>query len=236
MNSVVDYMQLPLPKWPQMVVSGVSVTVEQAKEIILRTDDFLTSISKYAGGNHDTFNNSYREAAGLIGEDWELEHYVRDEIGYIETSFVFNNWASSSYIAGPHGWCNPTGRIHFNHNVGKWPEVSDIYADWVMIARAFPFLELSATLTNGEWSEENTSAVCTIYVKNGTVEVKEPSDVSLSIGCDENVSFEKLVEILGSRNIFDDRTEIGLPLDWYDDYAVRIKAIVAKYHELEAVV
>jgi hypothetical protein len=31
-----------LPKWPQMRVEGVPVTLEQAKEIIRRTDTFFT--------------------------------------------------------------------------------------------------------------------------------------------------------------------------------------------------
>ena len=46
-----------LPKWSQMIVTGKNVTVEQAKDIIFRTDYFLTDPSKYSAGNDDQFNN-----------------------------------------------------------------------------------------------------------------------------------------------------------------------------------
>ena len=222
MNSVVDYMQVALPKWPQMIVTGAPVTVEQAKEIILRTDDFLTSTSEYAGGNNREFNNNYRSTAGLTNNDWGLESYVREEFKYINTSYVSNSWASSSFVYGPHGWCSPTGQIHFSDNVGKWPNVSDIYDDWVSIAEAFPFLDLTATLFSGESCEDDTYAMCTIYVKNGKVWVAEPTVVPPT-------DSEKQ-----ARNIFDNRTEIGLPSDWYDEYAARIRVVAARYYEINA--
>ncbi len=36
-----------LPKWPQMLVTGDSLTIEQAKEIIRRTDRFFEWKQKY---------------------------------------------------------------------------------------------------------------------------------------------------------------------------------------------
>lgn len=48
-----------LPKWPQMIVTGKPVTIDQAKEIIFRTDSFLTSSDEFAGGNNREFNEWY---------------------------------------------------------------------------------------------------------------------------------------------------------------------------------
>ena len=47
-----------LPKWPQMIVTGKRVTVDQAKEIIFRTDSFLSDASDYSGGNARNFNRN----------------------------------------------------------------------------------------------------------------------------------------------------------------------------------
>lgn len=60
-----ELLNLGLPKWPQMIVTGQSVTVDQAKNIILRTDSFLTDPYKWSGGNNHKFNTKYREMAGL---------------------------------------------------------------------------------------------------------------------------------------------------------------------------
>ena len=60
-----DLLNLGLPKWPQMMVTGKHVTLEQAKEIIFRTDPFLVDTSKYSGGNAHEFNAWYRKEAGL---------------------------------------------------------------------------------------------------------------------------------------------------------------------------
>jgi hypothetical protein len=48
-----------LPKWPQMIVTGKPVTVENAKDIIFRTDSFLTSSDEFSGGNNKEFNDWY---------------------------------------------------------------------------------------------------------------------------------------------------------------------------------
>ena len=49
-----------LPKWPQMLVTGASVTKEQALEIIRRTDSFFS----YPHGNDHAF---VEEAVRLVG-------------------------------------------------------------------------------------------------------------------------------------------------------------------------
>lgn len=44
-------------KWPQMLTTGEKLTVDQAKEIIRRTDDFFSSLSEFSSGN----DHNYRE-------------------------------------------------------------------------------------------------------------------------------------------------------------------------------
>lgn len=211
---------LKLPKWPQMVVTGEQVTIEQAKEIIFRTDDFLSSSCKYAGGNCTEFNTGYREKAGLGTDDWDLSEYVREKIKYVETQYVSNTWGSSSYVYGPHGWCSPTGVIFFEDNIGKWPTVQEVYDDWVSIATAFPFLNLSVTLISGEHCEDDTHPVVTINVKDGGVQSVAPVSFTLpDRPTRRDLSF-----------IMDSRHEIGLPQNWYDEYAARVKVYADEYH------
>lgn len=50
--------QKSLPKWPQMLVTGKSVPVELAEEIILRTDSFF---GPWGGGNNQNFDQKVRK-------------------------------------------------------------------------------------------------------------------------------------------------------------------------------
>ena len=51
-----QYFNLHLPKWPGMKLTGNSVSIEQAKDIISRTDKFIIDMSKDAGGNNREWN------------------------------------------------------------------------------------------------------------------------------------------------------------------------------------
>lgn len=60
-----DEKDLPgLPKWPGVYVTGKSVTPEQAKEIIMRTDRSVFSISSYGLGNNHRFADMVRRESG----------------------------------------------------------------------------------------------------------------------------------------------------------------------------
>ncbi len=58
---MIEPLNIALPKWPQMIVTGKPVTIHQAKDIILRTDSFLTDSYEHAGGNNQEFNDWYRK-------------------------------------------------------------------------------------------------------------------------------------------------------------------------------
>jgi hypothetical protein len=206
-----------LPKWPQMLVSGTPIKPEQALEIIRRTDEFF----RHPSGNDQYFVDTWRKKFGMPAElpysraskmpdkewwalidkqrkemaAWQKEWGVMDDPQY-----VTNTWLSSCYIGGPYGWCWPDGTILFRENVGKWPSVEDVLADWSDIAKTFPFLELGVDLRSAENCEENESVVG-FLVKGGAVEVVDsqkmnplngfpalPSDSSLEAQLDARIA------------------------------------------------
>jgi|688.fasta_scaffold00172_182 hypothetical protein len=212
------YMDKSLPKWPQLLVVGKSITQEQAKDIIFRTDSFFTDTYCYAGGNDQSFNKWYRETANISTDDWNLSDYLREKIKFLSLRYLSNNYGSCSFIFGPNGWCNPSGNIYYSHNIGKWPEVSEVYDDWVQIAEAFPFLQIEATLFDGEECESYTSPICTFIIENGTVTLGAPQT---------NITDEKFTRDKPKVNAIGG--EKGLPRSWYVDYANIIKSLVDDY-------
>lgn len=196
---VVNLLNRGLPKWPQMVVTGVPVTVEQAKEIIRRTDLFF---QHGYGGNDHKYNLVVKLLLGMpvykrkhsldsmvatdLGidlpeaEDWkqvyQAENLWRARWGVVDTSYVNNCWLSSAFIFGPHGWCHPDGQIGYLDNVGKWPSVEEVFNDWQVLAQAFPYLDVGVTLMSGEGCEDNIEPVVSMIVKGGEVTLVEPGD------------------------------------------------------------
>ena len=225
MTQTLELLSRALPKWPQMIVTGEPVTVEQAKDIIFRTDRFLTDASEYSGGNARDFNDDYRERAGLneIRETfpktwWDM---VPHAAGYIDTQYVRNDWGSCAFVFGPHGWCHPDGTIRFNDNVGKWPSVEDVLNDWTLLAEAFPFLNLHVTLMSGESMDEDTKPVVNIRVQSGTASVCEP-DLSVHSADITPLAVRSLLSL----NMAPEDRELGLLDSWYDEYAEKVRAVV----------
>jgi hypothetical protein len=217
-----QFFNISLPKWPQMLVRGKAVTIEQAKEIILCTDSDLTSVYNWSY-NSSVFFTRYRSLAGTDTElPYECEEYIRERLGCVETAYVESNFANSSFIYGAHGWCHPNGSIKYTDNVGKWPSVAEIYHDWVAIAKRFPFLHLDATLYSGESCEDDKHPIVTISVRNEVVTVGKPI-----IHIDEELyalSDIKLEAVGGGMG-----ADLGLPAEWYYEYAAKIAPIVAEF-------
>lgn len=172
--------KIGLPKWPQCVIFGNPVTKEQALEIIRRTDNFFNG---YFGNNHEFDNSaaqicrlpqmrSYEKKDRVL--DWESYSKASDEFKEkwknIETNYIFNDWISCCWVGGPHGWCHPDGVIAFQNNIGKWPDVEDVYEDLEILAKEFPFLNLTCTLMNDE-EFDATESLVSFEVKNGEVNV-----------------------------------------------------------------
>ena len=242
-----------LPKWPAAFVTGTSVTPEQAKDIIFRTDYSINTPGSYSlGGNDRNFKRICEQLFGwqelLAAEDtwhsltadqrsafvekhgegpWELSHRWSEEMGMISTEYVNNSWLSSAYIGGPHGWISPKGEIFSDGHYGKWPSVSEIVADWQKLLDAFPYIEVVCTLYSGEQCEDHSVPVCTIKIGKGVVEVHEP-DLKLhsklpSMGRDD--SFNHLIYSLSRGNY---SHEQGWPHEWISEFAEKSRTAMKK--------
>ncbi len=224
-----------------MLVTGKPVSIEQAKEIIFRTDSFLTSASEYSGGNAREFNKQYRKDAGLtklqvtrkypeggdyIDSDWRKEQVLQHELGYISTQYVHNTWASSAFIGGPHGWCSPKGVIFYDDNVGKWPSADELVEDWSTLAKEFPFLDLHVTLMSDESGESDSDdkvPVFNIRVVSGVATMLPPDASVHVVRTDGSTKIDQFMARLSNRS---HSTELGLPLLWYSEYAERVSQTV----------
>lgn len=182
-----------LPKWPQMLTYGRSVTPEQALEIIRRTDTFFTH---GYGSNAHRFDEDARRIVGLPPErwgvpepdetepqriarlrrEWAIEEQWRVWWDCVDTGYVHNSFVSSAFIGGPHGWCHPDGLVYFADNVGKWPSVEAITEDWKTLLDAFPFIDLGVVLMDNESSDEEAQPLIGIRVGSGAVTLMHPDD------------------------------------------------------------
>ena len=78
----VKLLRRELPKWPRHLVTGKPLTVEQAKEVIRRTDTFFGG---WGGNNHD------------------YNRWVRDAVGMPAHMFEFRREGTASRTRGPRG-------------------------------------------------------------------------------------------------------------------------------------
>jgi hypothetical protein len=227
----VDGFSVPgLPKWPQMIVRGTPVTVEQAKEIIRRTDRSFTGtlsgndhatnrvIAKKIGMPAGTFYDPRDRAPNY---DWDAVEAFRTAWGAIYTEYVTNDWIACCFIGGPHGWCHPDGTIFYSDNVGKYPGVEDVARDWAAILMEFPILDLTATLMSGESCEEDAEPVCTITVRDGRVVVGPPQN-DFQRPADRDV--EEYVRRLSADPV---GRECAIPMAWIDEWAAQYRAKLA---------
>lgn len=193
-----DFFNIGLPKWPALAVVGKPITRDQAMEILIRTDDLWFSsndhqfdrlLSQYvfdveiAEAGFDTKSRAIKEKLGLTeGPDtwskvYEYENQKRAELGHISLNYMQNSRIVSSWIGGPHGWCDWDGNIGSrNYNIGKWPTVQEVYLDWKKIAAAFPFLDLKCQLMGHEAGPDDgeDKPLVEFTVKNGKVKMSVP--------------------------------------------------------------
>jgi hypothetical protein len=238
-----------LPKWPMAYVTGESVTPEQAKEINFRTDTNFHSISEYGFGNDRDLRKrctklfgwepiiAAQEAmfkrdkdapyTGLSG--WEMSSRWVKEMGIITTEYVCNSFLATSYIGGPHGWCQLDGTIRSEGtNYGKWPSVEEVVNEWGRLQEAFPFLNLVCTLYSGEQCEDDSVPVVSIIVQNGAILVVEP-DMSLHNHEQPNRgSMDDMLTHVMALSHGDYSAEQGWPEAWIVEFGERSRAAVAK--------
>lgn len=223
-----------LPKWPQMFVWGTAVTTEQAKDIILRTDGFLSCVMPYCGGNNKRWNSWARDILGLaqhaaVDTDWtfqsQLENALREELGYVDTEYVRNSWASCAFIYGPHGWVHPNGKIWYADNIGKDPCAREVFEEWQALAKAFPYLDLTVTLMSGEGCEDDSEPVVSFRAKEGAVSVMDAALLPPNDAVPEPRDMNSAMLAIARG---DSRRELGLPDEQIVEYGIRTNEILAR--------
>lgn len=216
-------LNISLPKWPHMIVAGKAVTKEQAAEIIIRTTSlWFSSNSKNVERElykiiDKTFGFEYDPKPNETIFDQEfnrnsqrrdfLKHFNQLNLDYLQNHRVLSCWDG-----GSHGYLNWDGTVGCsNYNIGKWPDVTEVYNEWETIAKAFPYLNLQCQLMSGESCEEDSTPVVEYIVKEGKVEVKIPTEKLLS-----NVPYVDATDIM-IKNMYSLTREVGCTYAQFED-------------------
>lgn len=216
-----------------MRVTGKPVTEDQAKEIIRRTDSAFQHLD-IAGNNHEHRTRLTRLYNYPVLNDDSYPKYFEERVkwfeawGFIQTEYVHNDWIASAFIMGPHGWCHPNGQIGFVDNVGKWPTIEHIQREWGIIAKAFSFLDVGATLYSGESCAEGIEAVVSLRIRSGKVTLKDPHTTDVHKGhppatrSDGGYTDAEFVALRFGpyRNL---RLECGVPDAWLEEWGERLE-------------
>jgi len=194
--------KIGLPKWPGCDVDGISVSLEQAAEILVRTNspyfstndrEFGKQVEKifYTAIPHPDWGRDWwvtdytvtdnKERIEALNKAWERQRIYRNEMRVLDLEYLCNHRVCSSYIGGPHGWCNWNGVIYQrNINIGKWPSAIEVFKEWKTIAQAFPYLELTCRLLDHEAGYHKESGyeapqIAVVFeVKGGEVQARLP--------------------------------------------------------------
>jgi hypothetical protein len=235
--SVEELSALRLPKWPQMRVWGEDVTVEQAKEIIFRTDSFFRTSSQDMGNDcRPNWADWARVQIGLASPDisrlthaerYDMDHEVSQALGAITTYYVRNSWADSSYVYGAYGWCSPEGKIFYCDNVGKWPSANEILEEWEQLAAAFPFVKAAVVVMSAEHCEAS-EPVFAIKIEGGAANAVTADEVVMP-DLDFSRDAEDLSAVLGLMFWAFKKAGNAVPDDWLPEIAEKIKPVVEKH-------
>lgn len=196
-----------LPKWCRLVVVGDAVSEDQAAEIILRTSDlyFVTNDKEWQRQLHAVLNINHEKSSNCYyyPSSDDLAN-ANKSLGVLDIEYLQNMQIASCYIDGAKGWCAWDGHIGCDgYNIGKWPSVSKIFAEWELIAAAFPFLKLRCQIWNCEYGadtddvNESPKPVAEFIVENGTVSLVNPTK-KLKHPCPTS-SFPKVLTHHGER-------------------------------------
>lgn len=209
--------KIGLPKWPGLLVVGESVTKEQAQEILIRTSslghfcsndrEFESQINDILFGVYASFFDLDRYLDGRFEKDFNARYrWIEKQLEpykVLDLHYLKNHQILSSYIGGPHGWCNWDGNIGTSsYNIGKWPDVEEVFNEWKIIAEAFPYLNLKSQLWSGETCEPNTQPLVQFDIFNGGVTLSTPARLGY------------LTDTV-MRDIFNNNTERGCTIEQF---------------------
>lgn len=164
-----------LTKWPGFIVNGNPVTLEQANEIILRTNSWLlcTNNQFYINQVAEALDFSSNKQPRYPSEeliDYEKKRKFKESIQVLNLDYLATERIASCQIGGPNGWCNYDGAIFSNNsNIGKYPTTEEVFQEWQTIATAFPYLNLTCQLLSHEISQDEAQPVIEFKVCKGKV-------------------------------------------------------------------
>jgi hypothetical protein len=219
--------EINLPKWPGCDVDGSPVTREQAMEILARTfggyfstndREFEEQVKEiyYTAGSFEGIpergewwdddsrakdGESEEERRDRLHKSWNFQSAYQGKMGLLPLEYLSNQRVCSSYIGGPYGWCDWSGRIHQrDKNIGKWPSANEVYNEWATIAKAFPYLTLECRLLTHEAGYHRDKGlerpeIAVVYeVSNGVVKARMPVEADYAKGnlteSDGDISFD----------------------------------------------
>lgn len=143
-------------KWPYLLVTGKDVTPEQAAEVIVATthwtlklrpeDEWSREVAARMGVGWDSYRMLDRDGLDRFYEGTGVEY-----IEYLANRSVHldDEEADSSWI----GWDGSVGTSGMTL-AAKWPSHTEIHYEWGILARRFPFLDLTAQLIRPDWGND----------------------------------------------------------------------------------
>lgn len=122
----------------------------------------------------DSFSDQFKGEDGKVDfhNYWGFKDKAKATVGQLDLQYLYNSRIMSSWIGGPHGWCNWNGYIGCsNYNIGKHPSVEEVCKEWQTIATTFPYLSLKSQLI----AEEGEGNIAIEFeVKDGIATIKTP--------------------------------------------------------------
>lgn len=187
---------MKLPKWPRLYVTGEPVTPEQADLIIIRTTELMMLHT-----DDETWDRMVARTFGIELDDsryptHEERERVMKSLGMLDLGYLNANTNRISTVStnGPSGWCDWDGTIGWADGglTGKWPHIDEVWAEWNQVARAFPFLRLTAQLTSDGWENggDGTARVPLVQweVSDGVVSMVTPGPLLHPVPVEEDVT------------------------------------------------
>lgn len=181
-NTRITNVDAPRPtidiKWPALIVTGKSVTPDQARDIIFRThsSEFYSHTDNFTDHVMDTFDVPKND------DNWGryIPIETRQNYGMLDLQYLNTSRITSCWFGGLSGWIDWDGTIGCaDHNIGKWPSIDEVLDELITIATAFPYLEMQVQLLNHEsgFAEDVDTVVTVQYdIKDGIVTMFRPAD------------------------------------------------------------
>jgi hypothetical protein len=138
-------------KYQGIIIRGSSVDADQATEIIIRTTKWpILEVSQ-----PDSWMNEiilpYKKgtvSSNMYGTYSISRDTSRPKIDILSNIKLFKNNKISTPFLCKSNWCEWSGEIQGEFNIGKYIEPQEIHRELFCISNAFPFLEMKIQLLN----------------------------------------------------------------------------------------